>query len=224
MPDGLLSRVADFEDSFTERKPEGAGRGEFRKTIVAFSNSLSEDRIGILFIGLDDAGKPVGLENPDSTQKTINNICTRDIYPPVQVEMEVLRIDEVPVLAVIVSHSDQRPHFSGPAFIRVGSESVVASEKVYEELINSRVDKCHRILREKEKTWTVRRVGRNVGDPIMMGDPYTRVLECTIEECNAHYVRFEDISSNRRITEPLDSVTISYDEMKHRPMLLVKKP
>ena len=223
MTNELLRRATDFEDNFTERKREGAGRGEFRKTIVAFSNSLPEDRTGVLFIGLDDAGKPIGLGNPDSLQKTITKICSEDIYPSVQVEMQVLRIDEVPVLAVVVSHSDQQPHFSGPAYIRQGSESVKASPQLYEDLINSRVEVCRRILREKDKTWTVRGIGLQVGQHARVRPDYTQVLECTIEECDAHCVRLSDISSGRRMTVSLKSVTILYDEMKHRPLLVVEK-
>ena len=137
--------------------------------------------------------------------------------------MQVLQVDEIPVLAVIVSHSDQQPHFSGPAYIRQGSESLKASKQLYEDLINSRVDKCRRILRDKDKIWTVQGVGRRVGDATPVEDYYTELLECTIEECDAHYVRLFKIGAGRRLTESLDSVTISYDEKRRRSMLLVRK-
>jgi predicted HTH transcriptional regulator len=78
MPDELRLRIADHEDSFTERKPEGASASEFRRTLVAFANSVAEGRSGLLLIGFHDKGGILGCTNPDSVQKTIRKICERD--------------------------------------------------------------------------------------------------------------------------------------------------
>ena len=56
------------------------------------------------------------------------------------------------------------PHFSGPAFVRRGSESIVASEKVYEELLASRTDKCRYMLRHKKEDITITARGGPLGD------------------------------------------------------------
>jgi predicted HTH transcriptional regulator len=55
--DELLARLNSKEDNFTERKPEGAGTYEFRKTIVAFANSLPDNQTGVLFIGVLSANQ-----------------------------------------------------------------------------------------------------------------------------------------------------------------------
>ena len=54
--DELLARLNNKEDNFTERKLESAGSYEFRKTIVAFANSVPENQTGILFIGVRNDG------------------------------------------------------------------------------------------------------------------------------------------------------------------------
>jgi hypothetical protein len=51
---------------------------------------------------------------------------------------------------------------------------------------------------------------------------YRTRSECTIQSCDAHTVRMKDLGSDRSITEPLELVTVSYDEEKYRPMLLIK--
>jgi len=56
----------------------GAGAREFRKTIVAFANSVAEGEAAVLFIGVSDRGDIVGVGSPDSLQKTIREFCERD--------------------------------------------------------------------------------------------------------------------------------------------------
>lgn len=50
----LSRRLADTEDQFTERKPEGAGSNAFKKAIVAFANTVPPNRTGVLFVGVGD--------------------------------------------------------------------------------------------------------------------------------------------------------------------------
>ena len=51
------------------------------------------------------------------------------------------------IVAVEVSLSKDRPHFSGPAYVRKGSQTVAASREMFEDLIASRHDKARVILR-----------------------------------------------------------------------------
>lgn len=150
MNEDIISRLKDLEDGFTERKTEGAANAsELRKTLVAFANSVPAGKTSILFLGVRNDGTPVGLNNPESLQKTIREVAEKDCYPTVKYQTRVFEIDGKILLAVIVQASDERPHFSGPAFIRIGSESVAASGRMYEDLIASRNTKAGRILRSK---------------------------------------------------------------------------
>lgn len=126
-PHALLERLNNHEDGFTERKTEAARSSEFRRTLVAFANSVSEGQTAVLFIGVADDGRVIGVANPDSLQKKLGEIAAKDCYPPVKCQSQVLTVDGKSVVAILVETSMERPHFAGPAFVRRGSESVVAS-------------------------------------------------------------------------------------------------
>jgi Schlafen, AlbA_2 len=91
----LVRRLSNVEDSFTERKLEGARPEELRRTLVAFANSLHEGRTAVLFIGVTENAELKGVRNPDSLQKKIRSLCERDCYPPIKYSCEVLNIDPV---------------------------------------------------------------------------------------------------------------------------------
>jgi predicted HTH transcriptional regulator len=125
-----MNRLADFEDNFTERKPASVNARDLHKAIVAFANSVPENRAAIIYIGVGNDGSPRGLPNPDSLQKTVRNICDHDCFPPIKASLEVLDVVGKSVIAVVVPSSANRPYFSGPAYIRRGSESVQASQEI----------------------------------------------------------------------------------------------
>ena len=223
MNEELVARLKDHEDNFIERKTEGAGTSEFRKTIVAFANSVPEGRTAILYIGVEDRGRVTGVNNTDKLQKTIRSICDTDCYPPVRFTSEVVAVDGKNILAVIVGPTDKRPHFSGPAFVRKGSESVNASDEMFEELLTMRLSKPGQLLRLRGQAITVIAKQKELGSTQHISDSMYRARhECQIEECTSVYVRLYDIGQSRKLSEPLENVTISYDEERHRPMLIVQ--
>jgi predicted HTH transcriptional regulator len=220
----LINRLKNVEDNFTERKPDGVKPDEIRKTIVAFSNSVPEDRTGVLYIGIRDNGDIQGVSNSDSLQKTIRNICEKDCYPPVRPRIEVLSLEGRFVIGVVVPESRNRPHFSGPAYVRIGSESIVASEKLFQELITDRLGKPHEILKWKEKIVTVVAQAKKLGDTENLHDSsYHATHECRVEECTPHYVSLFEISTGKHLSEPLENVILARDEKRQRLMLIVKE-
>ncbi|KQV45770.1 hypothetical protein ASC95_27540 [Pelomonas sp. Root1217] len=167
----------------------------------------------------------MGVTNTDHMQKRIRDAAQGDCYPPIEYKSEVLAVGDKAVVAVVIPPSDLKPHFSGPAYVRVGSESPKASAAQFEELILSRVDKAREILRHRHDVFTVRGIGYKVGSQKPLGDAgYLETRECRISACTAHMVRLEDIARGERITEPLENITVTYDEEKYRPMLLVRFP
>jgi hypothetical protein len=183
---------------------------------VAFANSVPEGGKAILFIGVANDGRLTGLDNPDKVQKMIRQVAEKDCYPPVRCQTMVFAKDGKDVLGVIVEASQERPHFSGPAYVRRGSESVAASGEVYEDLIASRNTKAGRILRSK-------------GQLVIIRQMYTQhsygrqkenwKVECRIEDCDAHVIDLHDIGSGRHFSEPLDKIRISKDHTKMRMMI-----
>lgn len=220
----ILQRLRDPEDQLTERKPEGAGGTEFKRQIVAFANTLPPSRSGILFIGVNDDGTIKGVSNADSLQKTIRHLAENECYPAIWVDLQVLTVDETQVLAVSVPGSPRRPHFAGPAFIRRGSETIKASDSEYEQLILSRNDKRRELLELQGKTCTLIAIGKQFGEPYQMAPNYSNRKECTVEEVTAFFARFRNVGSGTLFSETLESISISYDDKNHRPMLIIQFP
>src|SRR5262249_42424776 len=179
--DELLARLNNKEDNFTERKLEGAGTNEFRKTIVAFANSVTDNQTGVLFIGLRDDGIVAGVNGTDSLQKTIQDICEKDCYPPTKPSCTVLNIADKDVVAVEISASNKRPHFPGPGFVRVGSESKVATADLYEELLTSHCSHAGQLLKLRGQTVTVQSVRKILGQPAPTPrDTFLKIYQCKV--------------------------------------------
>ena len=222
-PKDLLDRLAANEDNLVERKPEGANRSELRRTLVAFANSTPEGQVALLFLGVHDEGRIIGVKNTDALQKTVGDVCNADCYPPIDFFARALEVGGKVILAIGVSYSKRKPHFAGPAFVRRGSESVAASPELYEELIFSRNDKCRQILGWRGQVISVLSIQHKLGVPKRISDQgYREGSECRVLDCTAHVVQLEVVASRVRVSEPLESVTIMRDEEKWRPMLVVR--
>ncbi len=219
----LIARLKNHEDNFVERKPEGVNASEIRQSVVAFANSVPSGATGVLFVGVHNDGRIQGVENPDKLQKTVRDQCERVCYPPITFSTAVLDVEGKAVVAVVIPPSQNKPHFSGSAFVRRGSESVAASPELFEELIASRSDKVAAILQMRGAPISVVCVQHRLGSTQQVsGSGYRSHSECMIESCSPHTVRMKDLSSDRHVTEPLDIITVSYDEERHRPMLIIR--
>lgn len=217
----LVARLADTEDRFVERKPAAAGKSDFKRTIVAFANSVPDNRVGVLFIGVGDDGAIHGVPNPDKMQRDVRQLGESDCYPPIFVDSETVRVDDKVVVAVLVSASRLRPHFAGPAFVRRGSESVNASDAEYEVLLNSRVSIVRKLQEWRGRVVTVTEVAKKLGEyfPVDANHHQSEPLE--IVDVNPHYIRFKRPGAGSLVSEIIDALRLSWDEEKHRPRILV---
>jgi Schlafen, AlbA_2 len=176
----IQRRLLDVEDGWTERKPPNVDRDLVRKALVAFANSVPDGEEAILFIGVADDGTPIGVDNPEKTQKTVRQWADW-CYPPIRHSSRVVEFEGKHVVAVIVQPDHDRPHFAGPAYVRVGSESTRASESVFEELIASRISKARALLEamRKGELVCVREWPYGFRNEGVAGLPE----ECTVVEC-----------------------------------------
>jgi schlafen family protein len=221
----VRDRIGDVEDNFTERKPSGANRADFRRTLVAFANSVPVAKTAILFVGVADKGEILGVPDPDALQKTIHAVAKDDCYPPIEFSSEVIAIEGKHVVAISVPQSKRKPHFAGAAYIRSGSTSVAASAEMYEELVASRHSKAGRILQAKGELVTVSTVGKHLGSTKFIDNrSYRGRHECRVEDCTAHYVRLYEITTGKTLSEPLENITVSRDEERSRLLLIVGNP
>lgn len=118
---------------------------KLEKEIVSFLNNKEG---GILYIGVNDFGQPVGVNDLDGTQLKIAERIQNNILPSTLGLFDVLveSIENVPVIKVIVSSGTEKPYYikkngMSPAgcFTRVGSSSQPMTTAMIDDLYSKRV-------------------------------------------------------------------------------------
>ncbi len=112
---------------------------DFEETVIGFLNS--KDR-GIIYLGVNDKGKVVGLNNNlDLLQRKIKDRIIANIEPSVLglFDLEVLEDNDKKYLKITIARGLEKPyHLKGmgmtpdSCFIRIGS----SNERMEEHLIN----------------------------------------------------------------------------------------
>lgn len=125
-----------WEDNLLERKPESDLK-DLPKTLVAFANSVKPGHVAALLIGELDDGTIQGVTNPDNIQKKVRKECDK-IYPPILYRTRVYEKEGKYCVRVEVEYDGDTPHFGGPAWIRQGSETIKATDKCFQRLIDLR--------------------------------------------------------------------------------------
>ena len=224
----MLRTGQTHESSAIERKPDGFKDREARKVIVAFANSTPEGQAAVLFIGLDDkTGQVLGVANADALQSRYSKVL-EECYPSITVHMHALAFEGKIVVAIVVPASSRKPHFAGGAYIREGSRSVLASDKLYDELILSRHDVVRELLKYKRAHTflSVRGINYKLGSqkPFQGGAYVEEIPDTKVEDCNGFSVTLYRLDSQVSFSENLKRVSISFDNKKNRPMLLITAP
>lgn len=242
LPESELTRLLKSSEShWVERKPPGVSVEKIRNTLVAFANSIAIGQHAVLFIGLSDDGKPLGVDNAAQKQKDVRQIAEHRCYPPIKCEPTVFQVDGVEIVAVVVEASNDRPHFSGHPYVRVGSETKKADMDQFEEMIVARNNKVRQILREKGKIATIFWEGKEApfvssgGWIIRM--PKRRFAssqqfeaECRITACDILFLRVSviavrtDAGYNKKnspmdFSVPVDKVSLGFDNENQRMKL-----
>ena len=180
----IIRRLDSSEDSFVEKKVFSDSK-DIVKTCVAFANSCPvEGPPGILFYGVKDDGTIENSQgNLDRHQKTIRDKLSQ-VYPPFDYKTRILKKEGKSFLVILVAGSGAGPHFSGPAYVREGSSTVIASEDLFPRLIDRRERKVREILKWKNARILMRRYVINPS-PTQQRNPWAygdaKVLDCTAE-------------------------------------------
>jgi hypothetical protein len=213
----LLGKLKNCEDTFVERKT-AADSKDWLKTVVAFANSTPVGYPAVLFVGVKDDGTiEAGSKNFDVLQKTFNKKM-ENAYPPIFYLTKILSHDDGQCLAAIIPGSEARPHFAGPSYVRVGSETRVASEVQFDNLIAERQSKPCEILRWRGRQVTVDYMNPE-GTARMLG-PVASTDVLTVRSCNPFYATLEK-SPAQQVCIPLNRVGISFDPERNRLKLEV---
>ena len=123
----LESMMADLESDLVERKEslQGESPRRIREAVCAFANDLPDHRCsGVIFVGADDDGRPVGLPITDELLLQLADVKTDgNIVPPPTLTVGKRVLHSRSVAVVTVQPSDTPPYVtvgasgfaSGPA-------------------------------------------------------------------------------------------------------------
>ncbi|MEK7287349.1 MAG: ATP-binding protein [Elusimicrobiota bacterium] len=126
----LEALLDDIESDRAERKESPSDTGKIRQAICAFANDMPNHRQpGVLFIGADDLGNPVGLSVTEQLIQTLSSIRSDgNILPLPVMTVQKRKLKGKDLAVVVVQPSDAPPvKFKGTIWIRVGSSRAIAS-------------------------------------------------------------------------------------------------
>jgi hypothetical protein len=200
-----------WEDGLLERKVE-SDQKDFLKTFVAFANSVRPGHTAVVLTGERDDGIIQGVNNPDDMQKKVRRECER-IYPDIVWRQAVYEKDGKYCVRVEIEYSGDTPHFGEAAWIRRGSETVKASDQMFQHLIELR-------------TSVVRELAQWVGKNIVIGDEGSVSFEeririghprwagshpATLLSVNQFWITFKVETSSKRgvFSEPVERLMLA---------------
>lgn len=224
--------MAEFpwEDNLLEKKLESDLK-DLLKTLVAFANSVKPDHKAVLLIGEKNDGSVQGVTNPDNIQKQIRRECEK-IFPPILWRSHVYEREGKQCVRVEVEYDGETPHFGGPAWVRQGSESVIATDEVFQRLIDLRSGTVRELAKWLNKEITVHGDPSTIPpvniDPRVYAAHSSRTHRWRVEDSarivfvNGFWATFEKLDTGERASEPLRKLTLSYDDKHNRLKVTVE--
>jgi hypothetical protein len=201
-----------WEDHLLERKTDRQPK-DIRRTAVAFANSVRPGHTAVILIGEENDGKVSGVTNPDEFQKKIRKEL-EGIYPPIVWRQILYEREGNTCIRIEIEHSGETPHFGDAAWIRRGSESVIASSEQLTLLVSLRSGKLRTL-----SAWEGKPISFSVH---MTGGPAPNWgrFEALLETVTPHYCTFK-LTNGQRRSEPIDWLTISWDHEANRLRVFV---
>jgi hypothetical protein len=200
------------EDYLLERKTQNDLK-DLLKTMVAFANSVRPGHVATILIGEKADGTPEGLSDADDIQKKVRREADK-IYPQIIWRSEAYSKDGKECLKVEIEYSGDTPHFGGPAWIRKGSESVLATDQEFQRLINIRSS----VVRELDQG-----LGNSVTLEVLRRYPAgvtrSHVRIATLKFVNQFYVTL--IVGTNLESYPLNRITLCLDDQYSRLKITV---
>ncbi len=110
------------------------------KEVIAFANT--ED--GVIYIGVEDDGNVIGVENPEKVEESVGSMIRDSISPDLTTctEISIIKESSKSVICVEVQSGTRKPYYlkssgmkSSGVFVRHGTSSAPASDDVIRDLI-----------------------------------------------------------------------------------------
>ncbi len=128
----LAAMMADVESDLVERKESFGGNAPrtAREAVCAFANDLpASGKAGVLFVGVDDGGRPTGLSITDELLRQLSDIKSDgNILPPPTLTVAKRSVAGAEVAVVTVQPADAPPvRYRGTIRIRIGPRRGIAT-------------------------------------------------------------------------------------------------
>jgi len=125
----ILQVLTQGEDSKNQFKKKIVNADSLAHELVAFSNSLG----GKLFLGVDDDGEIVGLEQKDiqSFNQLLSNTASQNVRPSINPLTEIFTIDGKHILVVNVPKGNNKPYQdkNGVIWVKNGADKRKATSR-----------------------------------------------------------------------------------------------
>jgi len=211
-----------WEDGLLERKVE-SDQKDFLKTFVAFANSVRPNHTAVVLIGELDDGSVKGVSNPDEMQKKVRRECER-IYPDIVWRSAVYEKNGKHCVRVEIEYSGDTPHFGEAAWIRRGSETVRASDEMFQRLVDLRSGVVRELAQWLNKEvilegdiGSVEFQERQLsGHPRWKGQHPVRLVGV-----NGFWATFE-VPNRGTMSEPIEKLLLSWHDQRKCLKVLVK--
>lgn len=132
---------------------------DIKKEIIAFANCKG----GELYIGVDDNGTIIGLNDPDNTALQISNMVRDAIKPDLTMFLhyKTLEQDGKYIVAVSIQRGTKRPYYIAKkglrpegVYVRQGYSSVPATDTAIRQMIKETDGDCFEEMRSLEQNLT----------------------------------------------------------------------
>jgi len=105
------------------------------ESLCAFANT----DVGTVFFGINDDGKPVGIDISDSTYRKVQEALFNSFDPKIYPNIYEVEIDGKQLLLVELKNAPDRPYFvKGKAYKRVGTSNTILSKVEIERMLYER--------------------------------------------------------------------------------------
>lgn len=138
---------------------------DIKKEIIAFANSEG----GMLYVGIDDDGEVIGVEDANEAMLQISNMIRDAVKPDVTmfVHYDQMEQEGKQVVAVNVQRGTNRPYYLGPkglrpegVYVRQGTSSVPATDAAIRQMIKETDGDSFEEMRSLEQELTFEAVAR----------------------------------------------------------------
>ena len=142
---------------------------DIKKEIVAFANCEG----GKLYIGVQDDGTVLGLDDPDSASLQVSNMVRDAIKPDLTMFLhyETLTVDEKKIVSVDIQQGTDRPYYIAKkglrpegVYVRQGFSSVPATNTAIRRMIKETDGDHFEEMRALEQNLTFERAGKEFAD------------------------------------------------------------